>query len=659
MPHLLRDYNPSCFEEYFSSRPLEVMGRCMDIAMRGAGWLREFVAKRDDKVETVRLAKGLRKVLVDLGPSFVKLGQVLSSRVDLLPTEYVNELKVLTDQVQPFPLEVARNILEKEWALVDAPFKIADLPQAPVAAASLGQVYRVETSPGEALAIKIQRPGARQQICMDLYVLRRLAPWLRQYLGLNTDLVALVDEYGSRFVAELDYTREADNAEQFQAAMRRFGFDSVLVAEPVRALTTGRVLATQWVEGERIDADRSPEGARLCGVAMTAYLMMLLETDRLHADPHPGNLLRTTDGRLCILDWGLVTFVKASQQQAIISYFVHILAEDYKAVPEDLANLGFIATKSIDAMKDDVVVRAISMVFKSLASGGTVRRRVKDVIPDVQDIRRRYGNIGQLPAYFTYILRAFTVLEGIGLDQDPGYAIVSDCYPYIVSRLLRQDGDQAQQVLEAMLYGAKPAPGQPHPPLNAKRVLKLVDAFNTYASQAAAPEAAGAAPARPEPVASDGAEGRRATTSRRARRRASGRQTSMLRQLVSSEAVQAVMINEAARTGDVIMREAVEMLTPLPWRGLAPVRTAEDEAVMESLETVSQGVSKRVAASVEHPERLADLVRLAIGASGAGSRLAQDLGGVRPKAEMAFARLTSGLLKRAAKRLRTEGGAPG
>ena len=153
--------------------------------------------------------------------------------MDLLPAEFLEELRTLTDRVEPFPFEVARDILEREWASSSAPASAAQLPLAPVAAASLGQVYRVEAPSGQAWAVKIQRPGAREQICLDLYVLRLTAPWARSYLGVNTDLVALVDEYGSRFIAELDYQMEADNAVKFQEAMGRIGFDAVQVAMPM------------------------------------------------------------------------------------------------------------------------------------------------------------------------------------------------------------------------------------------------------------------------------------------------------------------------------------------------------------------------------------------------------------------------------------------
>jgi len=595
---LPQEYSPSEFEVYFRTRPVQVLGRCLEILLKGGGWILEFNKDAENVERELGLACRLRAVLTSLGPSFVKLGQVLSSRVDLLPATYIQELKSLTDQVAPFPYDVACETLREEWAACQEAQHIEQLSREPIAAASLGQVYRVEMN-GQVLAVKVQRPGVREQVCLDLFVLRGLAPWAKRLLQVNTDLVALVDEYGSRFVGELDYTCEAQNAERFQEALVQAGLQTALcTATPVKRLTTQRVLVTEWVEGRRIDSECSPEGARLCGVALTAYLLMLLETGKMHADPHPGNLLATTDGRLCILDWGLVTTVVASQQDAIISYFVHILAEDYAAIPDDLVNLGFIAQGRQSVMQDQVVASAISDVFRGLASGGSARKRISGVIPAVQEIRRRYGNIGQLPAYFTYILRAFSVLEGIGLEQDPDYSIVLDCYPYLVSRLLREDGDRAQQVLQALLYGAAPSAGAVMPPLNASRVVKLINAFNAYA-QMEATEQVGSNNVTHTEQGDDGASAASAATSEAAKAR-EGRHSEvrdsqpqggdLLRRLAQSSALQEVAVLELARTTDVLSREALEAVVPPAFRNFAPARTSEDEAVLESWQEIREAV---------------------------------------------------------------------
>lgn len=574
VPLELRSYDPKAFSEYFGRRPLQVLARFGEIAFRGGCWAADFSRASSDEAEGKRLASDLKAVLTDLGPSFVKLGQVLSSRVDLLPREYIAELRCLTDRVPPFPTEVAREILREDLPFsAEAQVLIRLLPSAPVASASIGQVYRVVGAGGEGadgtisdLAVKVQRPGVREQICLDLLILRSLAPWAALILQPNTDLLALVDEYGERFVDELDYCREAEAAENFQTAVNKAGLESVFSPQPLHSLTRGRVLVTNWVDGERIDVGQSSESMRLIGIALIAYLFMLLETGSLHADPHPGNLLRTTDGRLCILDWGLVTKVDPQKQRAIITYIVHLLAEDYAAVPQDLVRLGFIAERGVRAMEDDAAVRAIAAIFRSLASGGAARRRVGDILPDVQEVRRRYGNIGQIPAYFAYILRAFSVLEGIGLEQNPEYSIAAACYPYLASWMLRQDGPLLQEILEALLYRPSPVEGaNGHPTLSAKRLLKLLDAFEAYARQTQSPSLRGQDAAGPAKV---------------------------FWRLAKLPSMQRVIALEAARSADALLRELLEALAP-PGLFVGPERTAEDRAVLAALEELAAGLLDR------------------------------------------------------------------
>jgi len=372
----------------------------------------------------------LRRALVDLGPSFVKVGQLLSSRVDLLPPSYITELGRLTDRVTPFPSEEAEEILKEAWD--NAPvLPEGSLPE-PVAAASLGQVYRLTLPSYGDVAVKVQRPKIRRQICIDLYILRFVAAWAQQWFGLNTDLPALVDEYGSRLVDELDFRLEAQRALSFCEGAQRLELTSVTAATPVLELTTSSVLVTEWISGERLELTAArdlDEAQRLQAVAMTSYLAMLLEMGSLHADPHWGNLLQREDGTLVIIDWGLVCDISPALRQQILQYVAHILANDYAAIPADLVAMGFIAPRGMMALEEEMVARSISEVFQSLAAGGTAQQRIADVLPALAEIKQQYGSIGQIPASFVYILRCFGILEGHGLRLDRHYRIVEDCYP--------------------------------------------------------------------------------------------------------------------------------------------------------------------------------------------------------------------------------------
>jgi len=337
---------------------------------------------------------------------------------------------------------------------------------------------------GREVAVKVQRPNMLEEICLDLMLLRGVAPLLKRSLGLNSDVEGLVDEWGRGFVAELDYRTEGLKAVEFAEAMRRRNIDTVTSPEPALDLSTGQVLVSEWVEGERLEKSSSEDVAKLCGVALTAYLTMLLDTGTLHADPHPGNLMRTQDGRLCILDWGLTTEVTRDQQYSIIEYISHLVAEDYAKVPKDLVKLGFVPESKVQAMEDSDVATALSYVFRQLAAGGGAKEiagriNVADIGVEVSALKDKYGNILQIPTYFAYILRSFSILEGIGLSNNPEYQIVQGCYPYIARRLFNDDSERAKAALRAMLY----MPGKGGDQLNARRLVKLANAFRSYTDQ--------------------------------------------------------------------------------------------------------------------------------------------------------------------------------
>lgn len=187
--------------------------------------------------------------------------------------------------------------------------------------------------------------------------------------------MGLVDEWGKRFVDELDYTKEAEAGTRFSEAMQKRGLDRVTAAAVVPELTTRCVLTTEWVDGRRIDdlslgVESVEQSVQL---AVAAYLTMLLDTGVLHADPHPGNLLITPDGKLCILDFGLVTPVTRQQQYAILQYVAHLVGKDYAAVAGDLVSMGFVPDFKKQALEDSGVVEVLAEVFRALAKGGGVK----------------------------------------------------------------------------------------------------------------------------------------------------------------------------------------------------------------------------------------------------------------------------------------------
>ena len=541
-PSELREYNPAAISEYFKKRPLTLLRRgARSVGLLGSFGFGLYMDKKilgddpDEKkkaeVDAKRAAE-LRKLLVTLGPTYVKLGQVLSSRQDLLPAPYVAELRTLQDAVPPFDNELAKRIITRE--LGPGMAEQLSLGSRPVASASLGQVYKgqLRTSPSSTpvdVAVKVQRPGALVAISLDIGIIRAFAePW-RKYKNLNTDLEGLIDEWGRRFIAELDYEAEASNGERFAAAMAaRPDLAGVVTAAPVRReATTRRVLTTGWVKGQRLDTSEAGDIPQLCAVALSAYLAMLLDIGVLHADPHPGNLFRTEDGMLCILDWGLVTPVSPSLSTAILQFIAHLVSKDFEAIPGDLNAMGFIPEGKQQAMEDAGVASALGLLFSALARGGgadgfrdelglpdkdrvkelqkelkgikdpKVRRdrfleeagsdsKVAQLTRDLEGVQEKYGNIFQIPTYFGYILRSFSVLEGIGLAADPSYSIANECYPYVARRLLTDPSPDSRRALEQLLYGKEGAQAQ----LSVKRVRQMAEAFGSYSDVTAGPPAA-------------------------------------------------------------------------------------------------------------------------------------------------------------------------
>mmetsp|Transcript_28986 Transcript_28986/g.42573 ORF Transcript_28986/g.42573 Transcript_28986/m.42573 type:complete len:417 (-) Transcript_28986:48-1298(-) len=203
----------------------------------------------------------------------------------------------------------------------------------------------------------------------------------------------------------------------------------------------------------------------------------------MHCDPHPGNLLRTPDGRLCILDWGLVQDMPADLRLTMIEHIAHLVSRDYAKVPNDLVLLGFVPEGQEDAVKSGDSMRVIAETYtKLMAGGGAATIDVNAVFTDLQDLTADYGALFQIPPYFAYIARAFGVLEGIGLSNNPDYAIISECLPYISQRLLTDPNPRTAGALNTFIFGVDK--DDPNRLVNAKRVQQLVEGFGSYSTAA-------------------------------------------------------------------------------------------------------------------------------------------------------------------------------
>jgi predicted unusual protein kinase regulating ubiquinone biosynthesis (AarF/ABC1/UbiB family) len=276
--------------------------------------------------EVVAEAKSLVDDLERLGPTFVKLGQLLSTRPDLLPPAYLTALARLQDKVEPFPFaDVERIIMDELGVRISKAF--AEFEPTPLAAASLGQVHRAKLRSGRRVAVKVQRPRVREQLMEDLDALATIGAFVDEHtqVGRQYEFARMIDEFRRSVLRELDYIQEGGHLVTFKRNLA--DFDRLMVPAPIEDYTTSRVLTMEYVPGTKITAlSRAVllevDGAGLAEQLYAAYLKQVLVDGFFHADPHPGNVLLTEDGRLAVLDLGMVARVTPRMQDALLQVLI-------------------------------------------------------------------------------------------------------------------------------------------------------------------------------------------------------------------------------------------------------------------------------------------------------------------------------------------------
>ncbi|RMZ55453.1 hypothetical protein APUTEX25_003577 [Auxenochlorella protothecoides] len=464
-------YSPAGIQLYWGRRPVAVCRRITQLLTIGAGFL--FSLGRDALAGTLRdnavvHAIRLRGILTSLGPAYIKLGQALSIRPDVLPPAAMVEMQKLCDKVPSFDSGIAMAMLSTElgrpWTEV-----YAELTPEPVAAASLGQVYKGRLHTGEAVAVKVQRPYVLETVTVDLYILRELGTFLRNFpkITARLDLVALLDEWAARFFEELDYIKEGQNGLIFADQMRE-DLPQVVVPRTFPEYTSRRVLTTSWLEGEKLSQSRESDVGSLVNLGVICYLKQLLETGFFHADPHPGNLIRTPDGRLAILDFGLMTQVDEDIRVGMIEAVSHLIHRDYEAIVQDFVTLGFIPPGT----NLSPILPVLSKVFdQALEGGGAKNINFQGLSADLAQITFDYPF--RIPPYFALIIRAIGVLEGIALVGDPDFALVDEAFPYIAKRLMTDNSPRLRAALRYMIYGKSRV-------FDSTRLIDLLDAYESF-----------------------------------------------------------------------------------------------------------------------------------------------------------------------------------
>ncbi len=444
-------YNPVAITEQYRKAPLTVLGRILNITFpvllfaMGIWWDRW---RGQNPLNRRHRAIQLRKLLTKLGPAYIKVGQALSTRPDLVPPVFLEELSLLQDQLPPFPNEVAFQFIQEE--LGDSPERIyAELTSDPVAAASLGQVYKGKLKTGEIVAVKVQRPGLDRLITLDLYILRSLAGWVQKNVKrVRSNLVAIMDEFGARIYEEMDYAQEGRNAELFA---KLYGhLPDIYVPQIYWEYTGKRVLTMEWITGTKLTkmdaiADQGLDVKYLVEVGVQCSLRQLLEHGFFHADPHPGNLLATPEGKLAYLDFGMMSQVKPYQRYGLIEAVVHLVNRDFVGLARDYVTLEFL-TPDTDLSP---IIPALENVFKDALGASVAELNFKSITDQLSEVMYEYPF--RVPAYYALIIRSLVTLEGIAINIDPNFKVLSKAYPYIAKRLLTDSSPELRGSLKDLL----------------------------------------------------------------------------------------------------------------------------------------------------------------------------------------------------------------
>jgi len=394
----------------------------------------------------------LRRALERLGPVFVKIGQHLATRSDLLPPAVLRELARLQDDVPPLPWQVMKACIEAD---LGAPLKklYASFERAPLAAASLAQVHRATLADGTRVAVKIQRPGIAESVEIDLEIIRdvagrlaRFARWARE-----SDVAAIAEDFTVALRAELDYTREGRSLDRFRDA---FVDDPALVFPLVSwDRTTSRVLTMSLLEGvpgTRLEDNESGTGLDREGLVrrgVGAYFRMIFQLGFYHADPHPGNLIALSGGRLGFVDFGRVATISESNREAAFDMVMALLEDDPTAAAEAVLTMTGVPPH-IELSAFEIDIRTLLARYRTQQSDG---RNLGSLMQGL--LRLMKDHRLQIPSELAALLGTLGVLEGVAAQLDPAFNMIEAITPF--ARTLMPERYAPERILKASLRSAR------------------------------------------------------------------------------------------------------------------------------------------------------------------------------------------------------------
>ena len=404
----------------------------------------------EDKLAARRKSQAswIRESLLELGPTFIKAGQLFSTRADLFPSEYVSELSKLQDRVPAFSYEQAAAIIEEDLGKsITKLFRKFD--PTPLAAASLGQVHKAQLNNGEEVVVKIQRPGLKQLFTIDLAILKQIARYFQNHprFGEGKDWIGIYEECCRILWLETDYINEGRNADTFRRNFR--DEDWVDVPRVYWRYTSPRVLTLEYLPGIKISHYEALEAAgldrkRLAQLGAKAYLYQLLNDGFFHADPHPGNLAVSPEGSLIFYDFGMMGEIKTNIREKLMDTLFGIAQKNSNIVVDSLIELGAL-TPTGDMTP---VRRSIQYMLDNFMDKPFEEQSVDSISEDLYDIA--YGQPFRFPATFTFVMRAFSTLEGVGKGLDPEFNFMEVAQPFAMQLMTSNNGNNSNTILDEL-----------------------------------------------------------------------------------------------------------------------------------------------------------------------------------------------------------------
>ena len=452
-------YDPDRHLRWLLLRPWVLLGRLLVVIFTLGRLAIEIVVQAnstDPKVQQ-RLARRILNSLSALGPCFIKVGQALSTRPDLVRRDWLEELSRLQDDLPPFPCALARQTIGSELGIEIAEV-FAEFPNYPVAAASLGQVYRARLQDGRWVAVKVQRPNLPMILRRDLAIIRLLAILCAPFLPLNLGfgLGTIIDEFGRSLFDEIDYRKEADNADYF--AQLFADHPEVTVPAVERTLSSRRVLTTTWINGVKMASRRELEAhhldpAALIRTGVISGLRQLLEFGYFHADPHPGNLFALPGitngmGHMAYVDFGMMDALSDNDRLTLTGAVVHLINRDFHALARDFQRLGFLHPQA----DLEPIAPALELVLGDAIGKNVGSFNFKSITDRFSELMYDYPF--RVPARFALIIRAVVSQEGLALRLDPNFRILQVAYPYVARRLLAGDTAEMREKLMEVIFDA-------------------------------------------------------------------------------------------------------------------------------------------------------------------------------------------------------------